>query len=230
MVYGKEGSELITNVVFDIGRVLVRSYWKEYMGIKGRSKETQNKIKNLTLNSELWQQIDLGMISLEEMIAVAKEKQPNLKKELSEFSKAYSEFTIVDKEVEQFLINLKAEHYHIYLLSNYGKEFFEELEKKANFFAYIDGKVIAYEVNIKKPNMEIFHLLIEKYNIKPEDSVFIEDNKKNIDAAKKMKFHTIRFRNIEQVKSDFTQLLKCGDCCSMTAKSSLAKPKTYARN
>lgn len=207
MVYRKAGSELIKNVVFDIGRVLVRSYWKEYMGIKGRSKDTRDKIKELTLNSELWQQIDLGIISLEEMIAAAQEKQPDLKKELSEFSKVYSEFTIVDKEVEQFLLDLKAEHYHIYLLSNYGREFFEELEKRADFFSYIDGKVISYEVNVKKPDLEIFYLLVQKYNIKPEDSVFIDDNKKNIDAAKKMKFHTIRFRNIEQVKSDFTQLL-----------------------
>lgn len=198
---------MIKNVVFDIGRVLVRSYWKEYMGIKGRSKDTRDKIKELTLNSELWQQIDLGIISLEEMIAAAQEKQPDLKKELSEFSKVYSEFTIVDKEVEQFLLDLKAEHYHIYLLSNYGREFFEELEKRADFFSYIDGKVISYEVNVKKPDLEIFYLLVQKYNIKPEDSVFIDDNKKNIDAAKKMKFHTIRFRNIEQVKSDFTQLL-----------------------
>ena len=176
MVYGKDGSEVIKNVVFDIGRVLVRSYWKECMGIKGRSKDTQNKIKDLTLDSELWQQIDLGKISLEEMISIAQKKQPNLRNELNEFSKAYSEFTIVDKEVEQFLIDLKARHYHIYLLSNYGREFFEELEKKANFFAYIDGKIISYEVNVKKPDMEIFHLLIEKYNIKPEESVFIDDN------------------------------------------------------
>ena len=87
------------------------------------------------------------------------------------------------------------------------KAFFEELEKKANFFAYIDGKIISYEVNVKKPDMEIFHLLIEKYNIKPEESVFIDDNKKNIDAAEKMKFYTICFKNIEQVKVDFSKLL-----------------------
>lgn len=55
--------------------------------------------------------------------------------------------------------------------------------------------------------MEIFHLLIEKYNIKPEESVFIDDNKKNIDAAEKMKFYTICFKNIEQVKVDFSKLL-----------------------
>lgn len=208
MVYGKDDIKLIKNVVFDVGRVLVRSCWKECMGIRGKSEDIQNKIKDLTLDSELWQQIDLGLISLEDMIAYAQKKQPNLKNELSEFSKAYSEFTIVDKEMEQFLIDLKMKHYHIYLLSNYGKESFEDLEKKANFFSYIDGKVISYEVNVKKPDREIFHLLIEKYNIKPEDSVFIDDNKKNIDAAKKMKFHTIQFKNINQVKSDFSKLLE----------------------
>ena len=77
------------------------------MGIRGKSEDIQNKIKDLTLDSELWQQIDLGLISLEDMIAYAQKKQPNLKNELSEFSKAYSEFTIVDKEMEQFLIDLK---------------------------------------------------------------------------------------------------------------------------
>lgn len=141
MVYGKDGSEVIKNVVFDIGRVLVRSYWKECMGIKGRSKDTQNKIKDLTLDSELWQQIDLGKISLEEMISIAQKKQPNLRNELNEFSKAYSEFTIVDKEVEQFLIDLKARHYHIYLLSNYGRSFLKNWKKRPTFLRILMEKL-----------------------------------------------------------------------------------------
>ena len=66
---------MIKNVVFDIGKVLVRSYWKEFMEIKGRSKETRNKISELTLNSELWQQIDLGEISLDEMIEINLQKR-----------------------------------------------------------------------------------------------------------------------------------------------------------
>ncbi len=199
---------MIKNVVFDIGKVLVRSYWKEFMEIKGRSKETRNKISELTLNSELWQQIDLGEISLDEMIEIVKKKNPKLTRELNEFFRDYSEYTIIDKEVERFLMDLKAEKYNIYLLSNYGKEFFEDLEKKADFVSHVDGRIISYEVKFKKPDLEIYNLLIEKYNLMPEETVFIDDSKENILAAKQMKFQTILFRNLEQVKANFYAVIE----------------------
>lgn len=191
-------------MVFDIGQVLVRSYWKEYMKIKGTSKDSQHRIKDITLNSEWWNQIDLGKISLEEMILEIQKSNPEFKKELLEFFKIYSEFTIIDKEVEQFLIDLKSMDYNIFILSNYGREFFEELEKKAEFLSYVDGRIISYEVNVRKPDLKIFALLIEKYHIKPEESIFIDDNKENIMAARQMKFYTILFRSLDQVKTDFS--------------------------
>ena len=199
---------MIKNVVFDIGKVLVHSYWKEFMRMKGRSQETQNKMNELILNSDLWQQIDLGMISLEELIVTVKRNNPKLSKEVDEFSRMYSEFTIVDKEVERFLIDLKTQKYQIYILSNYGKEFFEELEKKADFFSHIDGRIISHEVKLKKPDLKIYNLLVEKYDLKPDETVFIDDNKENISVAKQMKFHTILFRNLGQVKKDFYRVVE----------------------
>lgn len=178
------------------------------MKIKGKSKDSQNRIKDITLNSEWWNQIDLGAISLEEMIIETQKSNPELKKELREFFKIYSEFTLIDKEVEEFLIDLKTRNYKIFILSNYGREFFEELEKKAEFFSYVDGRIISYEVNARKPDLKIYDLLIKRYHIKPEESIFIDDNRENIKAAKQMKFYTILFRSLDQVKADFSLIAR----------------------
>lgn len=199
---------MIKNVVFDIGRVLVRSYWKECMSLKGISKDTSDRVKSVTLNSELWKQIDLGIISLEDMKKAVIDKNLGIEEELKDFFKTYSDFTLVDNEMERFLLDLKKEHYHIYLLSNYGKEFFEELEKKADFLKYVDGKVISYEVNLKKPDPDIYSYLIEKYRIEPEESVFIDDKRQNVQVAREKKFHTILFRNLKQTKKDFYAIVR----------------------
>ncbi|MGK0175780.1 MAG: 2-haloacid dehalogenase, partial [Ulvibacter sp.] len=44
-----------------------------------------------------------------------------------------------------------------------------------------------------KPNEEIYLLLLERYSLKAEESIFIDDNYKNIIAANKLGFHTIHF-------------------------------------
>lgn len=199
---------MIENVIFDIGRVLVRSHWKECMSIMGRNSDTSNKIKEITLNSCLWEQVDLGVLSIKDMENDLIQKNPDMKKELREFFNLYSEFTLIDKQMENFLFHLKRNKYKIYILSNYGKEYFEELEKKADFLNYVDGKVISYEVKMKKPDPDIYQLLINKYHIIPRKSIFIDDRKENIATAKQMHFQTILFKNIKQMKKEFYKIVR----------------------
>ena len=59
------------------------------------------------------------------------------------------------------------------------------------FLKKFDGLLISGEEKMVKPNKEIFELAIDRFNLVPDNTVFIDDNLDNINAAKKLNFRTI---------------------------------------
>ena len=63
------------------------------------------------------------------------------------------------------LRSLKKLGYRIYILSNYGKTFFEDRLSCFEFLNYVDGRVVSYEVHSVKPEPGIYEALLERYKI-----------------------------------------------------------------
>jgi putative hydrolase of the HAD superfamily len=57
-----------------------------------------------------------------------------------------------------------------------------------------------------KPSKEIYLHLLEKYNLNPEETIFIDDLQENINGARKAGIHGIRFKNVMQAKEDLARL------------------------
>ena len=77
---------------------------------------------------------------------------------------------------------LKEAGYRLIVLSNMSKEYIAYL-RKMNVYSAFDDEVISCEVGLIKPEKEIYSLLIERYNLDPAQTVFIDDRKENVDAA-----------------------------------------------
>ena len=60
-----------------------------------------------------------------------------------------------------------------------------------DFFKHLDGIVVSGDEKLIKPDPAIYNVLLNRYNIKAEESLFIDDNGDNIEAARKLGFHTI---------------------------------------
>ena len=58
-----------------------------------------------------------------------------------------------------------------------------------------------------KPDPNIYRTLLDTYDLKEEECVFIDDRKENVEAAKKLGFHGIRFESYEQAAGDLEKLL-----------------------
>ena len=67
-----------------------------------------------------------------------------------------------------------------------------------NFF---DGLIISGEEKLIKPDPKIFHLACERFNLIPENTIFIDDRVENIDTASRLKFQTIHLTNPAEIKS-----------------------------
>jgi putative hydrolase of the HAD superfamily len=108
-----------------------------------------------------------------------------------------------------WLKSLKERGYNIYLLTNYPEWLFEIHWKKGfTFVPYVDGKVVSGNVKLIKPDHAIYETLIKKYSLNPAESVFIDDVKENVQAAKDVGLNSFQFTKIDEVKAKLEELLK----------------------
>ena len=89
------------------------------------------------------------------------------------------------------LNKLKDKKYKCYVLSNWSWETFIGMDKKYPFLNKFDGMIISGKEKLVKPDLKIYKLAIDRFNLTPEETVFIDDKKENIEAAKKLGFLTI---------------------------------------
>ena len=109
----------------------------------------------------------------------------------------------------ELIAELKAAGYRLFVLSNMSKEYIEFL-RKMDVFKYFDGEIISCETALIKPEKEIYSLLLERYNLEPELTMFIDDRKENTDAAAELgivPFHFDR-NNPEKSCEQLRYLLK----------------------
>ena len=94
----------------------------------------------------------------------------------------------------------------IYGLTNWSAETFPTVQKTYRIFSLIDKIVVSGEVKQLKPNPEIFHTLLYRFDLKPEESLFIDDNLKNVEGAKAAGINAVLFRGVEKLREDLKNL------------------------
>ena len=197
---------MINTVILDIGNVLAHFRWEEYLKECGYEEEVICKIGNATVRSKHWKEWDRGVQEDEELIAQCCVLEPSLEKEIkSLFDNVEQLAKEYDYSVE-FIKQLKANGYKVYLLSNYGRRHFQLDQHNYKFMKYVDGGIISYQVHHIKPEPEIYEALINQYHINPMEAVFLDDLQENLDGAKPFGFHTIQVKTQEQAIDDLKKL------------------------
>lgn len=195
----------IKNIIFDFGGVLMdwnpRYYFKDYFNDNEKMEYFLEHIAQDEWNIEQ----DRGR-SLAEGTEIQVKKFPEWEKEIRAF---YDNWTVmlksdIPKNVE-VLRKLKNTDYKLFGLTNWSEETFPYALENYDFFQIFEGKIVVSGTEkLIKPDPKIWHVLLERYNIKAEESVFIDDNTKNIEMAKSLGFTTIQV----SPDTDLTQELK----------------------
>jgi 2-haloacid dehalogenase len=100
---------------------------------------------------------------------------------------------------------IKSKKYKVVALTNWSQETFPIAQKHFEFLNWFDGIVVSGEEKTRKPFKEIYNITLNRFNITPEKSVFIDDNLRNIEAATALGINSIHFKNskalIEELKT-----------------------------
>lgn len=110
----------------------------------------------------------------------------------------------VKKEVLKLIKQLKKK-YIVALLSNCILEHMKFNAAKGRYKLF-NPVILSCKAKFRKPSKEIYLLMLKKLALKPNECIFVDDERKFIKTAKKIGMHVILFKNIKKLKKDLTKL------------------------
>ena len=204
--------ENIRNLIFDLGNVILNIDTKlSEIAFAKYGMNDFEKLYTLASQNELFDRLEVGSITenefYDEFRRVTSCKLDNKTLEqcwdalIMDFPSARIEMLKRLKNEGKYrtfiLSNTNIIHYRFYtalLKRTLGVDGLESLVEHAYF---------SHEIGLKKPNRDIFDYVVEHSHIKPEESIFIDDNEANIKAANALGFNTIFLKDNDMENLNF---------------------------
>lgn len=111
------------------------------------------------------------------------------------------------QETVDILAHFKTNSSHrIYALTNWSDQTFPWALDNFEFLHWFEGIVVSGVEKSRKPFPEFYQILFDRYKINPVQSLFIDDNFKNIEGARAVGLNTIHFESPQQLRKDLIRL------------------------
>lgn len=197
---------MITTIIFDIGNVLADFAWEAHYRRFGFNEEIFERLANATVKSPMWNENDRGVLSDEELMQGYIDNDPGIEKEIRLALADKGTMVIRNDYAIPWIQKLKEKGYRCLYLSNFSRKAHKDCAAALDFLPYMDGGILSYQEKIIKPMPEIYQLLIDRYDLTPEECVFLDDTPRNLEAAEKFGIHTILFEDQAQAIEELRKL------------------------
>ncbi len=195
-------------IIFDFGGVILNiNYNKTINAFKKLGIENAEKIYSQKKQSELFNLIETGKISEKEFLLEL--QKISLNKNTQKIKKAWNAMLLdLPKERLTLLRQLKSS-YKLFLLSNTNYLHIKEIKKKlgdnvwSNFSNLFDKMYLSHQLKIRKPEKDIFKLILSEQKLNANEVLFIDDSYQHIKAAEKLKLNTYHLKNEEDIVNLF---------------------------
>ena len=197
----------IKNIIFDFGGVVMdwdpRYFFKDHFN---DDEKMEHFLKNIATDEWNAEQ-DRGR-TLAEGTEIQVAKHPEWEKEIRAY---YDNWTTMLKSDMPHNVEVlrKLEHskYELFGLTNWSAETFPYALENYDFFKIFEGKIVVSGTEkLIKPDPAIWEVLLNRYQIKAEESVFIDDNAKNIEVAKSLGFICIHIKEDTDLEKELREL------------------------
>ena len=188
------------NIIFDFGNVLVQWHpeliYGEYFGDEAKAWWFLRHVADMDFR----QRIDAGE-SMASCIAEKKAQYPEHSEAIELYRTKWREMLTDEVPGMREVVNdIKSKGYEIYGLTNWSMETFPEAREHFGILQMIDRYVVSGAEGYVKPDPRLFQILIDRYNLKAEECIFIDDNPDNVAAARKMGIKGIVFTGAEELR------------------------------
>ncbi|GHA34788.1 haloacid dehalogenase [Salinimicrobium marinum] len=196
---------MIKTIIFDFGDVFINldkaATLRELEKLEIRSFSEEDLKQNM--------EYEKGLLTSDEFLNAYIQSYPHLT--IEGFKKSWNSILVdFPKSRLNFIRKLSEEKkYKLILLSNTNHIHIDWVKENVEFFEdftnCFDEFYLSQEINMRKPEPSIYEYVLKKHDLKPEETLFIDDTKENTDAAAEL---GIKTWNIDPVKEDVTQLFE----------------------
>ena len=200
----------IKNVIFDLGGVLVdwnpdKVFIKVFEGDKQKMEYFYAEVCTQEWNEN--QDAGYPMAkATEERVALF----PEFEKEIRMYYDRWDE--MLGDQIQGTVDILKkltnSPEYKVVALTNWSHETFPKAIKKFEFLQWFEGILVSGVEKTRKPFPEIYELTLNRFDLKAEESLFIDDNLRNVEAARALGIHSIQFHSPEQLAQELKDYIK----------------------
>lgn len=192
---------MIKNIIFDMGQVLMSFEPKGYVDSVAKSPEAAEAILRELFGGPEWPMLDAGAITDEETVARVQKRIPEYAEDVAAVMENWHVLMKPMPGMENIVKHLKGKEYKLYLLSNASMRFYKYY-KNVSIFQYFDGIVISAKEKLVKPDKKIYIRLLNRYNLNAGECLFIDDLQANIEGAESVGINGHQFQGRDEL-SDF---------------------------
>ena len=201
------------SIVFDLGGVMIDFDPRGYLVDRLCNAETEEEVYDLTFGSEEWKLLDAGLVS-------RFDGNHRMLEKARAAGRAFEVQGVLDdwlhilrprRRMQELVRRLKNHGYSVYYLSNIPEDVLALL-KERGVLGRFDGGVASCEVQVNKPDPQIYKALLKKYQLKSSECVFIDDRLENVQAAFALGFAGI------QMKDSVGTLIRSLATCNVTLR------------
>jgi putative hydrolase of the HAD superfamily len=197
----------VRNVVMDLGGVMLE--WNpDHVLTRFEPDPVVRKQLRARIFGQDWRLFDRGQLSEGELIGRLQLCTGQTRERVVEIIAAVRESLREKPATVKLVRALRQRGFDIYCLSNMPGPIYEHLRQRHTFWDVFRGIVVSGEIQLLKPEPEIYLHLLERFGLQPAESVFIDDLQANVDAAKGVGLHALRFQNAAQCEQEFDELLR----------------------
>ena len=185
----------IKNIIFDLGGVLI-DWNPEYVYLevfRGDRKKMQWFFDEICTMD--WNENQDAGYSLQKATEERVKKFPKYEEWIRMYYGRWEEMLgdAIEETVDVLDKMIANPALRVVALTNWSGETFPVALERFEFLHRFEGIVVSGIEKTRKPYCEIYQLTLDRFGFQAEESLFIDDNLRNIQAASSMGIHTIHF-------------------------------------
>ena len=198
---------MIKNIIFDFGAVLVdwnpHHLYDSYFGDATKAEWFLTEICPYEWNA----QCDAGR-PIKDITAERVALFPEWEKEIRMYFDHWVDM-MGDPipGMEELVRDYKQRGYDVWGLTNWSAETLPLVRDDYPVFKLLDGYVVSGQEKVVKPDARLYRILLERFGLKAEECVFIDDNPANTAGAEAVGIHGIVFHDASQLRKDLDRIL-----------------------